>query len=498
MVGRLTFALGGLIACPGAAASYVVCSRVITESNQLFIEVPRHPTSRRPQGTPLLEHVREHLPAFLHEREASDSKPVWFVQCEFERYLRCGDKRFGHATLACTRCGFEHDIAFSCKRRGFCTYCLHLRMIEQSTFIQTHVIGDTPVRHWVLSLPSPLSNLLGFDGPLTSKVLAAWTAAISRHYLVQARKVTNADEVLILGVGVVTGIHRASSMLYACLHFHSAVTNGVFVLNRDSGVVSFVDLPAPTPAEISDVAWDTCKRAVRMFRRRKMWTDLAGAPGDPDRLVSGEIDLRSRKRPVRFNASASRRHVVVPESPGVGTFDVWVGQHIRRGQSGRLGRLLRYIFAPPVRDHQLVREPDGCITLELDRSRHDGTGKRTFTPTQLIEALIGLIPQPQFRLIRLHGMYARRAKYRDQIVAQPPAPEVGPEEKTERDEPSEDRRAWAELLRHAYEVEVLRCRCTGRFLLITLESDRLSYRREMDRRHRGRAPPGNRFEHIAE
>jgi hypothetical protein len=360
-------------------------------------------------------------------------------------------------------------------------------MIEQSTFIQTHVIGDTPMRHWVLSLPSPLSNLLGFDGPLTSKVLAAWIAAISRHYLVQARRVTNAREVEILGVGIVTGIHRASSMLYACLHFHSAVTNGVFVLNRDSGVVSFVDIPAPTPAEISDVAWDTCKRAVRLFRRKNMWKDLAGAPDDPDRLVSGEIDLRSRKRPVRFNASASRRHVDVPELPGVGTFDVWVGQHIRRGQSGRLGRLLRYIFAPPVRDHQLVREPDGGITLEID-----GTGKRTFTSTQFIEALIGLIPQPQFRLIRLHGVYARRAKYRDQVVAQPPAPEVEPES----DEPSEDRQAWAELLRHAYEVEVLRCRCTGRFLLITLESDRLSYRREMDRRNQGRAPPGSRLDRL--
>lgn len=363
-------------------------------------------------------------------------------------------------------------------------------MMEQSTFIQTHVIGNTPVRHWVLSLPPPLRNLLGFDSPLTSRVLGSWTAAISRHYLVQARKVTNPREVVILGVGIVTAIHRASSKLFPSLHFHSVVTGGVFVLSRASGTVSFIDIPAPTPAEINDIAWDTCKRAVRLFRRKKMWTDLAATPGQPDRVVSGEIDLRSRKRPVRFNASASRHHVVVPVLPGVGTFDVWVGQHIRRGQTGRLGELLRYIFAPPIRDHQLVGEPDGRITLEFKRSRHDGTGKRTFLPAEFIEALIGLIPQPHFRLIRMHGVYARRAKYRDQVVAQPPAPEVEPEEKADTKESLEDRLAWAELLRHAYEVEVIRCRCAGRFLLITLESDRLSYRREMDRRHPGRAPPG--------
>lgn len=468
----------------------MVVSCVISASKQLPVGLLRRSASRRPQGTPILEHLRVFLPSFLDACAASCSTPPRFIQCELERYIRCGDSRFGHATLACTRCGFEHDIAFSCKRRGFCTYCLHLRMLEQSSFIQAHVIGDTPVRHWVLSLPPPLRNLLGFDSPLTSKVLATWTASISRHYLVQARKVTNPQEVIILGVGIVTAIHRASSLLFPSLHFHSVVTNGVFVLNRESGAVSFVDISAPTPAEIGAVAWDTCKRAVRLFRRKKMWTDLAGAPGHPAQIVSGEIDLRSRKRPVRFNASASRRHVVVPVLPGVGTFDVWVGQHIRRGETGRLGRLLRYILAPPVLDHQLVRHPDGRISLELRRSRHDGTRKHTFTPFEFIRALIGLVPEPQFRLIRMHGMYARRAKYRDQVVARPPALAVEREEKTDTDDSVEDRLAWAELLRHAYEVEVLRCRCAGRFLLITLESDRLSYRREMDRRHRGRAPPG--------
>ena len=358
-------------------------------------------------------------------------------------------------------------------------------MIEQSAFLQAHVIGDTPVRHWVISLPPPLRNLLGFDGWLTTKILGTFIAAISRHYLLKAREALGSRDVQILGPGFVTAIHRASSRLLPALHFHSLGTNGVFVLDRETGVVSFLDLPAPTPAEIGDVAWGTCKRVVRMLRREEMWTDLPRELDDPERLIRGTIDLRSRKRKVRFNASASRHHVAPQAVRGVGTFDVWVGDHVKRGDHAKLGRTLQYILAPPILDHQLVREPDGRITFTLKKSRRDGTRKITFTPFRFILALIGLIPEPHFRLIRLHGVYGRRAKYRDQVVPQLAEPEST--EPTESDETTEDHRAWAELLHRAYEVDVVRCRCSGRLMLITLESDRLIYRRERDR-----GPPGVR------
>src|SRR5687767_13977456 len=103
----LTLALRCLkFAWTGRAASSLVVSCVITASKQLPIGLPRHSAFRRPQGTPILEHLRVYLPSFLDVRAAT---PPRFIQCELERYIRCGDIRFGHATLACTRCGFEHD-----------------------------------------------------------------------------------------------------------------------------------------------------------------------------------------------------------------------------------------------------------------------------------------------------------------------------------------------------------------------------------------------------
>lgn len=425
----------------------------------------------------MLEYVREHWLAYLRVRGERMPK---FIRDEFERFLQCGDISCGYATVVCTRCGREHDVAFSCKRRGFCFYCLRRRMFEQATFVQDNVIGDTAVRHWVLSLPPPLRNLLGFDSRLASKVLAAFIAAIQRHYLVKAREVLADQLAEVLGAGVVTAIHRVSSMLRACLHFHSAVTAGVFI--RVDGVVSFLDLPAPTPAEICAVAWDTCKRVVRMFRREGAWVDLPPRAGDPEHVLGGVLDMRSRKRKVRFNASAARHHVAPPAMTGVGTFDVWIGEHVQRGDAPKLRRLLRYFLAPPILDDQLVRHPDGRITFALKRSRRDGTGTRTCGPIEFLNALRMSIPEPHYRLLRLHGVYARRAKYRDEVVPKVVVPEpVEPEDDAQQ---SDDRRAWAELLHRAYEVDVTRCRCGGRLLLIVLESDRLTYRREQ-----GRGPP---------
>ncbi len=42
---------------------------------------------------------------------------------EFDEYLRCGILAHGFLRAQCQSCQFEHLIAFSCKRRGFCTSC---------------------------------------------------------------------------------------------------------------------------------------------------------------------------------------------------------------------------------------------------------------------------------------------------------------------------------------------------------------------------------------
>ena len=62
--------------------------------------------------------------------------------------------------VRCESCSHEHLVAFSCKRRGFCTSCGARRMVETAALLVDHVLPHRPVRQWVLSFPYPLRFVL--------------------------------------------------------------------------------------------------------------------------------------------------------------------------------------------------------------------------------------------------------------------------------------------------------------------------------------------------
>ena len=82
------------------------------------------------------------------------------VTREFEDYLACGRLENGFLRVRCHSCSHEHLVAFSCKRRGFCTSCGARRMVETAALLVDHVLPHRPVRQWVLSFPYPLRFLL--------------------------------------------------------------------------------------------------------------------------------------------------------------------------------------------------------------------------------------------------------------------------------------------------------------------------------------------------
>ena len=43
-----------------------------------------------------------------------------YVRSEFEAYLKCGRLEYGFLRVRCEDCHYEHLVAFSFKRRGFC------------------------------------------------------------------------------------------------------------------------------------------------------------------------------------------------------------------------------------------------------------------------------------------------------------------------------------------------------------------------------------------
>ena len=95
--------------------------------------------------------------------------------------------------------------------------CLGRRMSDGAAFLAEHVIGDTPVRHWVLSLPPPLRYLLAYDPSLVSDVLGAFLAAVFQFLRWKAKAVLGLRSVTLAHPGAVTAIQRSSSHL-ALIH----------------------------------------------------------------------------------------------------------------------------------------------------------------------------------------------------------------------------------------------------------------------------------------
>lgn len=110
-----------------------------------------------------------------------------FVKNEFEEYLKCGILAHGFLRAKCDSCKHERLLAFSCKRRGFCTSCGAKRMAETAALLVDHVIPDVPIRQWVLSLPYQLRYLLAADPKATGQILRNIHRVIATHLIKKSR-----------------------------------------------------------------------------------------------------------------------------------------------------------------------------------------------------------------------------------------------------------------------------------------------------------------------
>jgi len=184
---------------------------------------------RRPEDTVLYHVIQEHYRSFVAACEEEDRPLPGFVRREFERYLACGQLSEGFARVHCYECGYDRLVAFSCRRRGFCPSCLGRRMNDGAAFLADHVIGDTPIRHWVLSLPPPLRYLLAYDSSLVTEVLGAFVDATFQFLRWKGKHFLGLRSVTLAHPGAVTAIQRSSSSLGLNVHFHSLNPDGVFV-----------------------------------------------------------------------------------------------------------------------------------------------------------------------------------------------------------------------------------------------------------------------------
>ena len=142
---------------------------------------------RTPESEPLYQVLTEHLETFLARTRTTEHQLPDHVEQELRAYLKCGILAHGFVRLRCTDCGESRAVAFSCKRRGFCSSCMGRRMVDTAARLADQVLPPVPVRQWVLSLPFKIRYRLAYDGKLIATLLAVFLRAVSGWYRRQAR-----------------------------------------------------------------------------------------------------------------------------------------------------------------------------------------------------------------------------------------------------------------------------------------------------------------------
>jgi hypothetical protein len=369
-------------------------------------------------------------------------------------------------------------------------------MNATAALLVDHVIGEVPVRHWVLTLPPPLRYLCAYDRQLCNEVVSAFLDAIFDLLRRRAKQELGLRSVRQAHPGAVTAIQRASSHLALNPHLHTIATEGVYVCETEDAEPVFRALPAPSTTDQVAVAWATCMKTVAALRKRGLWMDM-----DPseDRLAQDEPTLaqyynaslrgvlalgaRAGQRVMRLYGEASgveRGGVGAGEAgaasrsgsgqtPGYG-FNVHAGRRVKATDRKGLESLGRYLLRPPMAQRRLELREDGRVVLHLKRAFSDGTRAYVFEPLDFLSKLAALVPPPRMHRIRFHGVWAPNAKLRSHVVPKPPqAEQPGHCEHAARQaqQPRSDRSRrkyyeWARLLSRVFAEDVMSCPRCGR------------------------------------
>jgi ribosomal protein S27E len=143
---------------------------------------------RRPEETVLYQCVARNYRTFEALAEAEGKSLPKHVAQEFEAFLKCGILAHGFLRLRCEDCKYEKLVAFSCKKRGFCSSCGGRRMAETAAHLIDSVFPKVGVRQWVLSFPMPVRFILAKNSKIQGKCLTIVHRAITGFIREKARR----------------------------------------------------------------------------------------------------------------------------------------------------------------------------------------------------------------------------------------------------------------------------------------------------------------------
>lgn len=137
--------------------------------------------------------------------------------------------------------------------------------------------------------------------------------------------------------------------------------------------------------------------------------------------------------------------------------------------------MARYLARPPIATDRLAQLEDGRLELRLKRPGRDGTTAFVYTPHELLERLVAIVPRPRAHLTRYFGVLALAFAGRAKIVPSR-APDPGrspPSVGAEAPSKVSNRLPWASRMWRVFLRDVLECtRCKGRLEIVAALTSR--------------------------
>ncbi len=442
---------------------------------------------RRPDQTVLYQAVATHFRTFEAIAEDAGKRLPKHVSAEFEAFLKCGILANGFLRLRCEDCKTEKLLAFSCKKRGFCSSCGGRRMSESAAHLIDSVFPKVGVRQWVLSFPMPIRFILAKNSKIQARCLTIVHRAITAYIRKKAKQKGFRSK---LQPGAVTLIQRFGGSLNLNIHYHMLLLEGGYYATSkefDQGP-KFWWVDPPTDDEIKAMVAVLAYRVIRFLKKRGYFhDDVDAAVPDEDqsqeellpelqaasvqsRIAMGERRGQRVRRLGALEFADLQPELKGPLCAATSGFSLHAAVYCAPWEREKLEKLCRYITRPAIAEDRLKLLPSGDIVLKLKTKYSDGTSHLLFSGLEFVEKLAALVPQPRIHLTRFFGCLAPHAKIRSQIVPKKPeATDPAPS----RPEPTSSvpkrsrRMRWAELLARVFAIDLKNCpHCPGELKIV--------------------------------
>jgi hypothetical protein len=159
-------------------------------------------------------------------------------------------------------------------------------------------------------------------------------------------------------------------------------------------------------------------------------------------------------------------------------FSVHANVAVRASDRKRLESLCKYAARPPLAHERLQETSGGRLVYRMKTPWRSGQTHVVMERIELIEKLAALVPRPRYHIVHHYGVFAPAAKWRRDIVPDPPPPEQCSHDSDTEDPQPAKNYTWAQLMARTFEFDVLQCpRCGGRMKIIAaIESPEVARR----------------------